>query len=163
MESLAQKYTHIKGWGVDIDPKNDPTYPMKKRTDEEQKGYTWERPPQQESPVEVLHSIERPNLPATFGTTNPPKGLSGQIRRYAFQFSESHYGHWLPLLVADRVQAVEGVIDDLKRGHVPNFFAEKGRKAEWKHKPSQVVVRLAVSALLVTAVWTLLRQKSEDD
>ena len=50
----------IKGWGVDADPKNDPTYPMKRRTDGEHAGYSWERPARQTVDVEVLHSNERP-------------------------------------------------------------------------------------------------------
>ena len=37
-------HTKINGWGVDSDPRNDPTYPMKRRTDEEQRGYSWNRP-----------------------------------------------------------------------------------------------------------------------
>ncbi len=44
MEHTPVDPTQIKGWGVDADPKNDPTYPMKRRTDAEQKGYAWERP-----------------------------------------------------------------------------------------------------------------------
>lgn len=70
---------------MDADPKNDPTYPMKNRTDEEIDGYTWERPPQQPVNIEVLRSVERPNIPAVFGTAVPPKGLSGMIRRMAFK------------------------------------------------------------------------------
>src|SRR4051812_6213093 len=54
--------SQIPGWGIDADPKNHPTYPMKRPTDGEHAGYTWERPPQQPLPVEVLHSIERPNV-----------------------------------------------------------------------------------------------------
>ncbi|OIN55933.1 hypothetical protein [Arsenicibacter rosenii] len=159
MDKLAQKYTHINGWGIDIDPKNDPTYPIKKRTNEEQEGYTWQRPAQQQSHVEVLHSIERPNLSATFGTSVPPRGLSGQLRRYAFKYSESHYGHWLPLLLADRVAAVEGIVADLKQGRIPDFFAEKGRKAEWKYNPQRVVIRVAVTVAVATAAWAFFNSK----
>ena len=65
-------HSHIKGWGIDANPKNDPTYPMKHRSDEEIKGYTWDRPEQQETDIEVLHSIERPNITAVFGTAAPP-------------------------------------------------------------------------------------------
>jgi hypothetical protein len=61
---------HIKGWGIDADPLNDPTYPIKARTDEEQEGYTWKRPTQQpRQGVEILRSNERKNMPAVFGTT----------------------------------------------------------------------------------------------
>lgn len=155
MENNAKNYSHINGWGIDIDPKNDPTYPIKRRTDEEQEGYSWERPPQQPINIEVLHSIERPNITAVFGTSVPPSGLSGQIRRLAFKESENSYGHWLPLLLADRINVVEGVIDDLKDGRFPNFFAEKGMKAEWKHNPASVVQKLAVGAAVAGAVILL--------
>src|ERR671921_2755031 len=94
--------SQIEGQGIDADPKNDPTSPMKHPTDGEHAGYSWERPPQQPIDVEILHSNERPNVTAVFGTSTPPSGLSGMIRRFAFQFSESEYGHWLPLLLADR-------------------------------------------------------------
>ena len=143
--------SQIKGWGVDADPKNDPTYPMKKRNNGEHAGYSWERPPQQPVTVEVLHSNERPNVSAAFGTSTPPSGLSGMIRRYAFKYSESSYGHWLPLMLADRVGVVEGYLEDLARGHVPNVFAERGWKAEWKHNRRSLLTRIAVGAVVASA------------
>jgi hypothetical protein len=152
MENRAQNYQHIKGWGVDADPKNDPTYPMKHRTNEEHKGYSWERPPQQPVNIEVLHSNERPNVTAVFGTSVPPSGLSGMIRRYAFKYSESSYGHWLPLLIADRVNVVEGILEDLRQGHIPNTFAEKGGKAAWKYNKKEVLVKVAVGAVITAGL-----------
>ncbi|MCK8494824.1 hypothetical protein M0L20_23345 [Spirosoma sp. RP8] len=154
-------YSHIPGWGIDIDPKNDPTYPIKHRTDAEQKGYSWERPPQQPVDIEVLRSIERPNVSAVFGTSVPPSGLSGQIRRYAFRSSESEYGHWLPLILADRIGAVEGVIDDLKKGHIPNIFAERGWKAQWQHNRKGLVQKILIGAVITTAVVALLSRKND--
>jgi hypothetical protein len=143
--------SQIKGWGVDADPKNDPTYPMKRRNDGEHAGYSWERPPQQPIDVEVLHSNERPNVSAVFGTSTPPSGLSGMIRRFAFNYSESSYGHWLPLMLADRVNEVEGIVEDLASGHVPNVFAERGWKAEWEHNRVNLLGRVVVGAVLVSA------------
>jgi hypothetical protein len=155
-DQLAHDPTTIPGWGVDADPKNDPTYPMKRRTDVEQLGYTWERPPQQEATVEILHSNERPNLSAVFGTAAPPSGLSGWLRRFAFRYSESSYAHWLPLLLADRVNMVEGVIADLLHGHVPNIFAERGWRAEWTYNRKAFLLRvLGASAALAGAVALL--------
>jgi hypothetical protein len=29
MESLKEKYHHIKGWGIDQDPQNNPNYPIR--------------------------------------------------------------------------------------------------------------------------------------
>ena len=40
METTPQQYQHITGWGVDADPKNDPTYPIKKRNNAVHRGYT---------------------------------------------------------------------------------------------------------------------------
>jgi hypothetical protein len=143
--------SQIEGQGVDADPKNDPTYPMKHRNDGEHAGYSWERPPQQPIDVEILHSNERPNVSAVFGTSTPPSGLSGMIRRFAFNYSESSYGHWLPLMLADRVNEVEGVVEDLASGHVPNVFAERGWNAEWKHNRINLIGRVVVGAVLVSA------------
>ena len=152
MEALASKYAHINGWGIDADPKNDPTYPIRDRSNDNHEGYNWERSEQQPVDIEVLQSIERPEVSAVFGTSVPPSGLSGRIRRFAFKSSESEYGHWLPLLLADRVNVVEGIIDDIKRGHVPNIFAEKGLGAEWKHDKTAFATRVVVTALVTTVV-----------
>ena len=162
MENKTPKdYSHIKGWGIDADPKNDPTYPMKHRTDAEQEGYSWDRPTQQDINIEVLHSIERPNVTAVFGTSTPPSGLSGMIRRYAFKHSENSYLHWLPLLMADRVNVVEGVIDDFAKGTVPNIFAEKGWKADWEHNRSGLIQKVGIMALVATAAVVLLTRKKD--
>jgi hypothetical protein len=162
MENAAQDYSQIKGWGIDANPENDPTYPMKQRTDDEQNGYTWERPPQQPINVEILHSNERPNVSAVFGTSTPPSGLSGMLRRYAFKYSESSWGHWLPLILADRVNVVEGIIDDLKQGHIPNIFAEKGWKAEWKHNRAGLVKKVLVGVVVTSAIVALLSRKNDN-
>lgn len=163
MENTAKDYSHIKGWGIDADPKNDPTYPMKPhRTDAEQSGYSWERPPQQPIEREVLHSIERPNLSAVFGLSPAPRGLSGMIRRFAFRYSESSFGHWLPLVLADRVDVVEGILDDLVHGHIPNIISERGTKAEWKFNPMGVVQKVAVGAIITAAIVAYIKSRDND-
>jgi hypothetical protein len=152
VEHSAKDPSQIKGRGVDADPSNDPTYPMKHRNDGEHAGYSWERPTQQQISVEVLHSNERPDLTAVFGTSTPPSGLSGALRRLAFRYSESSYGHWLPLMLADRVGVAEGVLDDLRQGRVPNVFAERGWRAEWKHDRTSLLRRILLMACLIGAV-----------
>ena len=163
MEQPRIDPSQVRGWGVDADPENDPTYPMKKRNNGEHAGYAWERPPQQRTDVEVLHSNERPNLTAVFGTSTPPVALSGVIRRLAFKYSESSYGHWLPLMLADRVNMVEGVLDDLARGHIPNLIDELGWKAEWRHNRKSLVTRVAVGALVTSVAVAYLTRKRRDD
>lgn len=159
MKVDKNNYQHIKGWGVDIDLKNEPTYPMKKYNGDDHEGSNWERPPLQQPKIEVLHSNERPGYSAVIGETLAPQGLSGQIRRYAFGFSESSYGHWLPLLLADRVNEIEGVVDDLKKGKVPNLFAERGWGAAWKYNRSNFIKKTAITFLAVGILVSLIKIK----
>jgi hypothetical protein len=49
--------SQVKGWGVDANAENDPTYPMKHRNNGEHDGYSWKRPTQQEGDVEVLRTL----------------------------------------------------------------------------------------------------------
>ena len=147
---------HIPGWGHDADPENDPTYPMKHRNGADYERLNYEKLEQQPLTVEVLHSIERPNVTRVFGTSTPPTGLSGKIRRLAFKKSESTYAHWFPLVVADRVNVIEGIIDDIKQGHFPNLIAERGWKAEWKFNRQGVIQKAVVTVAVITvAVWLL--------
>lgn len=38
-----------------------------------------------------------------FGTSTPPKGISGAMRKYAYRkYSEGRAAHWLVLIAADR-------------------------------------------------------------
>ncbi|WP_295121354.1 hypothetical protein [uncultured Chitinophaga sp.] len=149
-------FGHIKGWGVDADPKNEPTYPMKKYTGDDHKRLNYDRPTLQPVTNEILHSNERPGVTAVFGTGQPPEGLSGAMRRYAFRYSEGSFSHWLPLLLADRVQMVEALVDDVKKGQIPDLIAEKGYKAEWKYNRAGVIRKglmlAAVGALVILAV-----------
>ncbi|MGV3602072.1 MAG: hypothetical protein ACO1N1_12755 [Dyadobacter fermentans] len=159
MKKTKNDFSHINGWGIDADPLDVPNYPMKRRTENDNKGMIWERPALQARLVEILHSNERPSLPAVFGTTHPPTGLSGKIRRWAFGFSESHAMHWIGLLMADRVQIMEGIADDLKSGHVPNLFEEHGGKAALKHNAAGVAGKVICTVAVVGVVLALLRRK----
>jgi hypothetical protein len=142
------------------EPQNEPPYPIKNYTGDDQNRINYERSAQQPVEVEILMSTERPAVTRVFGTSVPPSGLSGMIRRYAFQHSEDRYRHWIPLILADRVNAVEGIVDDLKRGHVPNLFSEKGWKVELKHNPKGMAVKaVAVAAAGLLVYLALTRKK----
>jgi hypothetical protein len=161
MNNINFDYKTIPGWNTDFDPENEPTYPIKKWTGDDHKRSNWVRPPQQPINEEILHSNERPNVSAVFGTPLPPSGLSGVIRRKAFKFSESEYGHWLNLLFADRINVVEGIIDDVRHGHFPNIFAERGMKADWKYNRKEVIRNIAIAAVVTTALITFLSKKKK--
>ncbi len=149
----------VKGWGVDADPRNDPTYPYRVRGDDSGPAKAWERPTQQRPQVEVLRSIEHNRLPAVVGTSTPPSGLSGAIRRAAFRYSESDWTHWLMLLGADRVNVVEGVIEDLGRGRVPNIPAEMGVRSAWRHDRQALITKTAVTVGLAALAIAALRAR----
>jgi hypothetical protein len=161
MKKTAEDFAHIPGWGIDADPENEPTYPNRHRTGEEHDGYSWERPEQQVLDEEILHSNERPNYSAVVGNSVPPSGLSGMIRRFAFKHSENEYLHWLPLLMADKVNVVEGIIDDLAHGTLPNIWAEKGYNAQWKHDRSGMLVKIGTAAAVTAGLvyWLLPKNK----
>lgn len=161
MENITIDPSRVKGWGVDTNPKNDPTYPLKKRNNAEHAGYSWERPPQQPVNVEILRSNERPTVSAVFGTSTPPSGLSGVIRRLAFKYSESSYGHWVPLMLADRVGVVEGILSDLAHGHIPDILGELGVKAQWKYNRKGVITSVATGAVLVGIAVAYLRRRKQ--
>lgn len=156
MENTSKNYSHINGWGIDANPENEPTYPMKRYTGHDHRRLHWERPMQQLESVEVLHSNERPTVSAVFGASLPPSGLSGAIRRQAFKYSESSFSHWIPLLLADRINVVEGFLDDFRRGRIPNIFVEKGGKAAWKHDRKGVLTRITVGTVLTVGVLAAL-------
>lgn len=147
----------IPGWAVDADPDNDPTYPYRERSKDDHSG-EWDRPAQQQSDVEILRSIEHKRLPAVFGTTVPPKGVSGMLRRVAFKYSESNLAHWMILMGADRINVVEGVIQDLGRGKIPNIPAEMGVRSEYRHNKKGLATKLAVAGVMAAIAFGLSRR-----
>ncbi|HEX2607203.1 MAG TPA: hypothetical protein VHK91_07475 [Flavisolibacter sp.] len=158
---IANTRKEIPGWGMDADPENDPTYPMKHRNGADYERIHYEKAPQQHQDIEVLHSIERPGITRVFGTSTPPSGLSGSIRRYAFKYSEATATHWMGLILADRVNVVEGVISDLKQGIFPNIVAEMGWKSEWQYNRKKFVVRILTKAVTISLIAAFLLRKKK--
>lgn len=148
----------IWGWGVDADPGNDPTHPIRDRSRDPGLTREWARPAIQQPDVEILQSIEHIRQPAVVGTSAPPSGLSGIMRRFAFRWSESHWGHWLLLMGADRVNVVEGVIEDLAHARIPNVPAEMGIRAELAHNKLGFAKKVAVGGLLGLIAFRMLKR-----
>ncbi len=140
----------VRGWAVDADPTNNPTHPYRDRSKDDHSG-SWTRPARQHTDVEILQSIEHKQRPAVVGTSTPPAGLSGALRRLAFRKSESNLLHWMLLLGADRIDMIEGVARDLGRARVPNIPGEMGMRAGWQHNKRGVVLK-TVLALGVVAI-----------
>lgn len=151
----------LPGWGIDADSSNNPTHPMKRYTGADHNRLNYERSQQQSRTVEVLHSNERPAITRVFGTSVPPRGISGMLRRYAFRFSEGSAGHWLTLVLADRINVVEGLVDDLRQGIVPNVFAERGWNAAWRYDRKNTIKKVAIGAAVTAAVVTFFVMRRE--
>jgi hypothetical protein len=144
---------------MDADPENEPTYPMKNYTGDDHHRINYELSEQQPQTVEILMSAERPAITRVFGTTVPPSGLSGKIRRYAFQHSEDRYRHWIPLILADRLNMVEGLIEDIKGGKFPDLIKERGLAVEWKYNKAGLIKKAGTLAIAGLVVLAILKRK----
>jgi hypothetical protein len=159
--SGPRSHAGIVGWGADLPIENRPAYPRERTPPRLE--VPWNEPERQKQHVEVLVSVEHVERPPVFGSVQPPSGLSGMIRRAAFGWAEADIRHWLTLILADRINVVEGVIDDLAHGHVPNIFAEMGWKAKFKYNKAGFFVKIGImSAVAGLGVYMLTRKRKED-
>jgi hypothetical protein len=157
MEKKLIDPTAINGWGMDTDVMDEPTYPVKHYTGDDHRRKNWARPTLQKKNVEILMSTERPYISAVFGSTLPPRGVSGAIRRFAFKYSENMYRHWLPLLLADRINVVEGFFGDLFHGRLPRLVKERGWYAIAKYRPALLLRKILVRLLIAGAIaWLII-------
>jgi len=157
---LAGDHSHIQGWGADLARENRPAYP-KERIPPRLPGLHWSDPEDQPINVKVYHSIERPGITPVFGTSSPPVGLSGRIRDVAYKLSENDIRHWLLLMVADRVNVVEGIGEDLMSGRLPNIFAEMGGAAELKYNRAGLARKVLVASAVAGLIYYMRRDKHD--
>jgi hypothetical protein len=160
-ESSDELRARIPGWGVDLDPKDRPSVP-KEKFDPSLNGARWEFPERQPEKWPRERSIEHKFLTPVFGTACPPKGVSGAIRRYAYgRYSEGRAAHWLLLMAADRVDAVESRLQSFLTGHPDNPITETGVLSEFTHhgaasrfgRKRADVTHQPVDLIIVAAPW----------
>jgi hypothetical protein len=145
----------IDGWGSDLDPGRRPGVPRDKAP---QLGVEWLYPPitQQVPKTKIHKSTEHGKLTPVFGTSCPPRGLSGAIRDFGYKFSEGRLARWLTLMFADRVNVVEDLVTDLAHGHVPNIPKEMGLRSELRYNREAFVRKTAMTlgfAAFLVVVW----------
>ena len=132
-ESSDQLRARIPGWGVDLDPKDRPAVP-RLQFDPDLSGAHWEFPERQPEKWPRERSIEHKFLTPVFGTSCPPKGLSGVMRKCAYRtYSEGRAAHWLLLLAADRVDAWESHLRSFLTLRPDNPLTETGVTSEFSH------------------------------
>jgi hypothetical protein len=91
---------------ADADPRRRPGVPMEHAPKPAGNSH-WVSPPKQVENTEILKEPSRRAMSATFGSANPPKGLSGVIRRAAYRIPDYEAKRWLMLIFADRVDVLE--------------------------------------------------------
>jgi len=132
-ESSDQLRTRIPGWGVDLDPKDRPSVP-RERFDPDLSGAHWDFPERQPEKWPRERSNEHKFLTPVFGTSCPPKGVSGTMRKYAYKrFSEARAAHWLILVAADRVDAFGSHMRSFATPRPDNPITETGVRSELSH------------------------------
>jgi len=127
--AAAALRARIPGWGADLDPADRPSVPKVRF---EPTGAHWDVPEPQPELRPRERSIEHGARPAVFGTSTPPRGLSGLLRKYAYRrFSEGRAAHWLILLGADRVDAIESHLRSFATRRPDNPITETGVASEF--------------------------------
>jgi hypothetical protein len=132
-ETADQLRARIPGWGVDLDPQDRPSVP-KLQFQDDLSGAHWEFPDRQPEKWPRERSIEHKFLTPVFGTGQPPKGLSGAIRKLSYaRYSEGRLAHWMLLVLADRVDAVEHHLRSFATLRPDNPLTQTGVRSEFSH------------------------------
>ncbi|MCC2656894.1 MAG: hypothetical protein K0Q76_2002 [Panacagrimonas sp.] len=148
----------INGWGSDLDPERRPGVP---RDAAPALGAEALYPSMdaQLPTVKIHKSTEHGRLTPVFGSTCPPRGLSGLMRDRAYHYSEGRLARWMLLLLADRVDMVEHLAEDLVRLRPPNLVDEMGLRTEWRHNRGPFVSRIVLATAIATVAVALLRRR----
>ena len=104
---MVETTSEIANAGVDVDPERRPGVPMEVQPPRPVGASHWKRPDMQADPGYILKRKGLDELTPVFGTTLPPRGLSGLMRRAAYDIAQHRTSHWMLLLLADRVDAMD--------------------------------------------------------
>ncbi len=159
-ETSEQLRARIPGWGVDLDPADRPGVP-RERFDPEASGAHWHFPERQPEKSPRERSIEHAFLTPVFGTSCPPRGVSGAMRRYAYKYSEGRAAHWLLLMAADRVDAFGSHVRSFATLRPDNPITETGVRSEFarhgvasrRGKKRADLVHQPLDAIIVAGPW----------
>ena len=162
-ESSDELRARIPGWGVDLDPKDRPSVP-RERFDSNLSGAHWDFPENQPEKWPRERSIEHKFLTPVFGTSCPPKGVSGMMRKYSYKrFSEGRAAHWLILMAADRVDSLGSHLRSLLTLRPDNPITETGVLSEFtrhgiasrRGKKRADLTHQPLDLIIITAPWVI--------
>ncbi|KAA1429431.1 hypothetical protein F0U47_00055 [Nocardioides antri] len=163
MPSADELRSRIPGWGADLDPADRPSVP-REIDGTIPEGTSGDLPEEQTEHEPRERSIEHARLTPVFGTSCPPRGVSGAIRKLAYaRYSEARAAHWLLLLAADRVESKAHALRSLATRRPDNPVTETGVLSEARHHglSSRVghnrvdVVHHPLDPVIVGAPWVL--------
>jgi hypothetical protein len=161
-ESYDELRARIPGWGADLDRADRPSVPKERAPS--LNGAHWDFPERQPESWPRERSIEHAFLTPVFGTSCPPKGLSGVMRKVAYKrYSEAKAAHWLLLLAADRVDALESALASFATLRPDNPVTESGVLSELSHggiasrvgRKRTDLVHQPLDAVIVAAPWVV--------
>lgn len=92
--------------GIDSAPESRPGVPMEAEPHLDP-GADWRIPERQPERRFHLRRKGLDRLTPVYGTAQPPRGLSGLVRRVAYRIPEHRARHWALLLGADRIDVLE--------------------------------------------------------
>jgi hypothetical protein len=157
--SADELRARIPGWGADLDPKDRPAVPREQALPT---GAHWVFPERQPETWPRERSIEHRFLTPVFGTAQPLRGVSGALRRLAYErWSEGRAAHWLTLIAADRVDVLEHTLRSFATLRPDNPLTETGIASDLHHHPVAArrgrvdAVHQAVDPLVNGAPWLL--------
>lgn len=163
LQSRDELRARIPGWGADLDPNDRPAVP-RERFAPDATGAHWDVPERQRELWPRERSVEHSQLTPVFGTSTPPKGVSGIIRQFSYErYSEGRALHWLLLIMADRVDAIESHVRSFATMRPDNPITQTGVLSELRHHPISSrfghnradLKHLWMDPLIVAGPWVL--------
>ncbi len=160
--SADELRARIPGWGADLDPADRPSFPRERF--DLPTGAHWEFPDRQPELEPRERSIEHLMLTPVFGTAQPLRGPAGRLRRLSYQrYSEGRAVHWLLLVLADRVDALQHHVRSLLTLRPDNPITQTGVLSELRHQPIRSrfgrnradVKHMWIDPFLVSGPWVV--------
>lgn len=141
-------------FGVDEALEQRPGVPMEAERPHAAEGAHWDTPTRQRKRQTQLKRAGLPRLTPVFGTAQPPRGISGLMRRLGYRIPEHRTSHWMTLLTADRVDVLEGRLGEMLASPIKAMGLQGvGRRVE--HNP---VAAIGVSLAALVALPIVLRR-----
>lgn len=104
------EFREIPGWGVDRKEADRPGVPHENFHARVRTGGL---PGAQPRSVEILKGVDVPRMTPVFGTSVPPRLVSGMMKRAAYGMREFRWSRWMLLVASDRVDVLEHRLERL--------------------------------------------------